>query len=80
MTQSEDSRFTADLGSGISATKMISRERAAPAPREQIREWHPHFSNFSEEGMIQTPFTEGMPGWCMSGSMASRSGRNWRNG
>ncbi len=38
---------------------LRTRTSAGPAALEQIREWHPRFSDWSDEEILQAPFTEG---------------------
>jgi len=37
---------------------LLTRHSAGPAALEQIREWHPRFSEKSDEEIRQAPFTE----------------------
>ena len=37
---------------------LRTRDSAGPAALEQIREWHPRFSDRSDEEILQAPFTE----------------------
>jgi ankyrin repeat protein len=52
--------FVADVG-WIQARVhglLRTRDTAGPAALEQIREWHPRFTDWSDEEIRQTPFTE----------------------
>ena len=52
--------FVADVGWITDRVHGLMRTRnsAGPAVLEQIREWHPHFSDWTDEEIRQAPFTE----------------------
>ncbi len=52
--------FVADMAwiSGRVHGLLHTRHSAGPAALEQIREWHPRFSDLSDEEIRQAPFTE----------------------